>query len=89
MALKKALEDVNGAPDKFDVIGFDACLMSAVGSADEYHEVAKYLLASEPVEPGHGKNLDLSYHKLHYLYLWLEYSFCCRKISSGVSSHQV
>lgn len=37
-----------------DVIGFDACLMQAVGAADDYKGVAKYILASEAVEPGHG-----------------------------------
>lgn len=40
--------------DKLDVLGFDACLMQAVGTLDDYREVARYLLASEATEPGHG-----------------------------------
>jgi hypothetical protein len=60
-ALQAALDDVDGAPDKFDVIGFDACLMQAIGAADEYRGVAKYILASEAVEPGHGKHTYLKY----------------------------
>ena len=53
-ALQDALDAVDGAPEKFDVVGFDACYMSAFGAADNYLNVGKYLLASEPVEPGHG-----------------------------------
>ena len=44
-----------GSGDKLDVIGFDACLMQAVGAADDYGGVARNILASEAVEPGHGK----------------------------------
>eukprot|EP00934_Nitzschia_sp_Nitz4_P004536 Nitzschia sp. Nitz4//scaffold15_size197535//39930//45803//NITZ4_001562-RA/size197535-processed-gene-0.9-mRNA-1//1//CDS//3329537667//4526//frame0 len=58
-ALTQALAAVSNAPSKFDVIGFDACLMQAVGSADEYRDVADYLLASEAVEPGHGWAYDV------------------------------
>lgn len=65
-ALKTALANVDGAPDMFDVIGFDACLMQAIGAADEYREVAKYFLASEAVEPGHGK--------------WLSWALYCNTI---------
>lgn len=53
--LRSALNQVAGAPEKFDVIGFDACLMQAFGAADDYRSVGKYLLASEAVEPGHGE----------------------------------
>lgn len=54
----KAIEgalDTTGAGTKLEVIGFDACLMQAVGAADDYKDVAQYILASEAVEPGHGK----------------------------------
>lgn len=56
LAIRGAL-DATGAGDgsgMLDVIGFDACLMQAVGAADDYKGVAKYILASEAVEPGHG-----------------------------------
>ncbi|CAB9524949.1 peptidase C11, clostripain [Seminavis robusta] len=53
-AIRGALSSVSGAPDKLDVIGFDACLMQALGAADDYMDVAQYMLASEAVEPGHG-----------------------------------
>jgi hypothetical protein len=55
IALTQALEDVIGAPNQYDVIGFDACLMQAVGAADDYRDIAKYILASEATEPGHGE----------------------------------
>ena len=54
--LTSALMDVEGAPDMFDVLGFDACLMSSYTAVDDYHSIAKYYLASEAVEPGHGKS---------------------------------
>lgn len=54
-ALRQSLAAVAGAPAIFDVLGFDACLMSAVGALDDFDTVAKYLLASEATEPGHGK----------------------------------
>ena len=54
-AIRGALSSVSGAPDRLEVIGFDACLMQAVGVADDFKGVAEYILASEAVEPGHGK----------------------------------
>lgn len=51
-ALRRALNQYNIA--KFDVVGFDACLMTAYGALDDFKSVAKYFLASEEVEPGHG-----------------------------------
>ncbi|CAJ1934045.1 unnamed protein product [Cylindrotheca closterium] len=51
-ALQMALDD-NGI-DKFDVIGFDACLMMAYGALDDYTSISRYFIASEEVEPGHG-----------------------------------
>ena len=53
-AISFALESVDGAPAKLDVIGFDACLMQALGALEEYHTLTKYYLASEAVEPGTG-----------------------------------
>ena len=54
-AINASLTDVQGAPARLDVIGFDACLMSGLGAIDEYRDVANYVLASEATEPGHGK----------------------------------
>jgi hypothetical protein len=53
-ALSNALLNVPNAPAKFDVIGFDACNMQAIGTVDDYRKVSKYFLASETLEPGHG-----------------------------------
>jgi len=52
--IRAALDSTIGAPAKMDVVGFDACLMQAVGVADDIKDVTKYILASESVEPGHG-----------------------------------
>ena len=41
---------------KWDLIGFDACLMGNLEVANTIRNHAKYLLASEEVEPGHGWN---------------------------------
>lgn len=38
----------------FEAIGFDACLMASTEVADAFSGFAKYLYASEEVEPGHG-----------------------------------
>lgn len=37
-----------------DIIGFDACLMATVDVAFTFCDVAKYLVASEEMEPGNG-----------------------------------
>jgi Clostripain family len=39
---------------KFDMIGFDACLMATIEVAESVKPYANYLLASEETEPGHG-----------------------------------
>jgi Clostripain family len=54
-AIRAALDTTVGTDQKLEVLGFDACLMQATGSADDYRTVAKYILASEAVEPGHGE----------------------------------
>ena len=58
-ALELALENVDNAPTQYDMIGFDACLMSSFESLDEFSTVTKYFLASEAVEPGHGTCVGL------------------------------
>jgi len=46
------------AGKKLDVIGFDACLMSMVETAYAFHDVARYLVGSEELEPGLGWKYD-------------------------------
>ena len=41
-------------PGTFDLVGFDACLMASVEVAKIIEPHAKYMIASEEVEPGHG-----------------------------------
>ena len=53
-AVKNALLNTPGAPEKLEVIGFDACNMQALEAADDYTKVAQYMVASEGLEPGHG-----------------------------------
>ena len=38
----------------FELIGFDACLMASVEMASVASPYAKYMVASEEVEPGSG-----------------------------------
>ena len=38
----------------FDLVGFDACLMSTVDVANTFRNVASYMVASEELEPGCG-----------------------------------
>jgi Clostripain family len=59
MALATAIRGaLDGNPEgntKLQVLGFDACLMQSLGAVDDFQPVAEYILASEAVEPGHGK----------------------------------
>lgn len=57
-AIRKALDNTVGPNQKLEVLGFDACLMQAAGAVDDFLGVAKYMLASEAVEPGHGKSTN-------------------------------
>jgi len=54
-----SLEEISGALQesavgKFNLIGFDACLMGSVEVAQSIKPYADYLLGSEELEPGHG-----------------------------------
>ncbi len=52
---KQALQNAyNTTGKKFDIIGFDACLMATLETAHTVNPYAKYLVASEELEPGHG-----------------------------------
>ena len=53
--LKKALSDAQ-LYVKYDIIGFDACLMATIETADTVQDYAKYMVASEEVEPSGGWN---------------------------------
>lgn len=44
------------ASKRFDMIGFDACLMASMETARYVHPYAGYMIASEELEPGHGWN---------------------------------
>lgn len=44
------------AKPPLDLIGFDACLMSSYGTAGTFEGYAKYLVASQELEPGNGWN---------------------------------
>ena len=54
--IAKAIQDGLAASSiaKFDFIGFDACLMASMELLPVIQPYAKYFLASEDLEPGHG-----------------------------------
>ncbi len=49
---KKAFSGVDMPP--LDIIGFDACLMATIDTANTFRDVGRYLVASEELEPGNG-----------------------------------
>jgi len=52
--LQKALTDVPGDGPRVDLIGFDACLMSAVEIGYQLRDVARFMVGSQELEPGTG-----------------------------------
>ena len=53
--LNSAIEQTAAAmTDKFEFIGFDACLMGTVETANVLATYARYMYASEETEPGYG-----------------------------------
>ena len=55
--LRNAFSDLFGdspAESTFDIVGFDACLMANIDTADALADYADYLIASEENEPGIG-----------------------------------
>lgn len=63
--LKKALdsaiasiEQATGAPFKFEILGFDACLMAGLEVAFQVRNVASFVVASEEIEPAIGWRYD-------------------------------
>ena len=51
--LKSALKKAN-LNNKFDIIGFDACLMASIETAAMVKDYAKYMIASEEIVPSGG-----------------------------------
>ncbi len=57
-----SIKEINGAlkaatvasKQKFELIGFDACLMANIETATGIKDYASYMVASEELEPGHG-----------------------------------
>ena len=50
--------------DKFDFVGFDACLMANVEMANVLSPYAEYMIASEETEPGYGWDYEPFINKL-------------------------
>ncbi|WP_294377390.1 clostripain-related cysteine peptidase [uncultured Clostridium sp.] len=58
--LKNSLEQCSDfLDDKFELIGFDACLMSTLETANILEPYAKYLISSQEYEPGEGWAYDV------------------------------
>ena len=49
---------------KYDLVGFDACLMACVETAAILEPYAKYMVASEETEPGGGWNYEYTFGTL-------------------------
>ncbi len=46
--------EVSVVDQPFELVGFDACLMATIDTAFTFMDVAKYMVASEEIEPGNG-----------------------------------
>lgn len=64
MKASEIIDAIKGAGMKFDVIGFDACLMQNVEYANALEPYADYYLASEETEPGTGWFYTAGFGKL-------------------------
>ena len=49
-----AVRPADAEPPALELVGFDTCLMATVDVASTFQNFAKYLVASEEVEPGNG-----------------------------------
>lgn len=55
--LEKALENAYAVTQKrFELFGFDACLMANLEALYNFRTFSRYYIASEDLEPGHGWN---------------------------------
>lgn len=54
--IRKAISDAVGddLAKRFEIIGFDACLMGTLEIAEALKDVGRYLAASQDIEPGGG-----------------------------------
>ena len=52
--IQEGLEPIKRNGKKFELIGFDACLMASVEVANRLYTLASFLIASEEVEPAWG-----------------------------------
>lgn len=50
--------EANAEKPPFEIIGFDACLMSTIDTAAAIYGYSRYMVASEEVEPGNGWKYD-------------------------------
>ena len=64
MKASEIIEAIKNADMKFDLIGFDACLMQNVEYANALESYADYYLASEETEPGTGWFYPAGFGKL-------------------------
>ena len=51
-------EGLSMAEEPFELIGFDACLMATLETAETASPYAKYMVASEEIVPGRGWSYD-------------------------------
>jgi hypothetical protein len=56
LSLEEVQQALNNTQSHFNLIGFDACLMASMETANYLYQHVDYLLASEELEPGHGWN---------------------------------
>lgn len=49
---------------KYELVGFDTCLMATIDTADTFDEYANYMVASEELEPGCGWSYDRIFEAL-------------------------
>ena len=52
-ALASTSQTVDGSP-LYEIVGFDACLMATIDTAAVFSDYARYMVASQEIEPGSG-----------------------------------
>lgn len=58
MSVPELAKALSMAETRFEIIGFDACLMASLEVADAMSPYGNYMVASEETEPGSGWNYD-------------------------------
>ncbi|BEP17321.1 hypothetical protein PYJP_06730 [Pyrofollis japonicus] len=56
--LRSVLEQLGAEGIRFDIVGFDACLMATLETLSSVAGLTDYVVASEELEPGYGWPLD-------------------------------